>query len=380
MKRVNQHKLDQQLKEELHRTQQAIPAVVQQRIDDTLSKLLEDTHEHAPVQSIPLPLPIAAPTSTRSTRRANKIWLWAAPAAAIVLGAAIISTAYYSPVIDSPVTKGALKQIPGIQVPETKSLFKMSNDLGLQIAAEQKVVQQLEDNTITQGPIRIRVKEVLYDGHRLSIGTQFQTDNSMSRETLMELEEELTINGKTPNIGNSTEIQKIDAHTYAIIINYYPLPNLASTFDVQIGFFHPAHLDSQWFFQFSVNRNDDGKRTYPLAHTASYQDMKLTAKELSLTTYSSELRLDFSYKYKLGMKYSPPLRFQMEDDQGNVLQERFTSGGSTLKNGINTSNKVIGFDPVSFDTKYLVIKPYLWNTKGPHTFIKELEFTIPLKK
>ncbi|WP_028593061.1 DUF4179 domain-containing protein [Paenibacillus assamensis] len=380
MKRVNQDKLDQQLKEELHRTQQAIPAVVQQRIDDTLSKLLEDTHEHAPAQSIPLPLPIAAPTSTRSTRRANKIWLWTAPAAAILLGAAIISTAYYSPVIDSPVTKGALKQIPGILVSETKSLFKMSNDLGLQIAAEQKVVEQLEDNTVIYDSIRMQVKEILYDGNRLSIGATLQYDEPVTREMLDEIQEELLINGEFTHPGHSKEFKKIDEYTYAIILNYR-LPDLANIFEAQIVFMHPAYPDHRWSFTFPVTSTND-KQVYPLSFSAVQQGMEFKARELIVTPYSSAL--EFIYKQDVKNTETLSLRIQIEDEQGQVLH--WVGGGGSIdrtKNGVKEKRIRYAFNPIAKNsTKHLVIKPYIQpvinKRESKKQFIKEFEFTIPL--
>lgn len=146
---MNRFNLDRELKH-MKNTDISVPPLVRTRLDDTYAAILDQT---------------AAPTATQQRSRLRRYL--SVPAACAVLGIALFSSGFVSPIMAS-----SIKSVPLIG-----SLFSaIESDIGLRHAGEAGLASQV-NNQISYNDVTFKVQESVFDGSRAAFVVQVTAPN-----------------------------------------------------------------------------------------------------------------------------------------------------------------------------------------------------------
>lgn len=115
-------------------------------------------------------------------------------------------------------------------IPVLNSVFEFVGDRGLEIASQKGLSEKIE-KTVTDKNISLTMKDIFFDGTRLSISYIQESPNKW--EDLGELE--LKVNGKEINFGDGRTGEFLSDNQYAGVINIEPTEELPDSFDLSIG-------------------------------------------------------------------------------------------------------------------------------------------------
>lgn len=304
-----------------------LPSVVRQRIDQTLASLPEHHRR-------------------RKMKVSSAFGLSAAVLCAIMVGSGFVF----------PQAAAALRQLPGIV-----SVFKFAGDYGLKAADEKGLVTAVEQSITDQG-ITVQIKEVMYDGSRISIGYIQQSDDP-TQEMTRGLD--FQINGKRYKPALSGTGSPVDEHTYAGVIDLMPAEDLPNHFKLQMDISQIGSTKGRWSFSIPVTKMASTNKVVLPMITKSYGDITLTVKKVLFTPGSTELDVEVKQPADAGRF----IQYDLFDDKGTQLQRRSGSGrGQTDGKNIhiNLLTALRARQPIA---KTITIRPFV-----------DLPFQGPLKE
>jgi hypothetical protein len=330
-----------------------LPEVVRKRLDDTLASLPE-----------------------RSVKKWSVV-LKGAVAASVLVGGTVLSA------WTSPVVAETLKKIPWIG-----SVFETAGDISLKTAHEKGLSTQV-NKKIKIGKDEMEVKEVLYDGVRLSVGFvyHFHDHVDMSRIPQFGYPQ---VNGKNILSGFALEGDPVDAKTFEGILD---LPDFDIVRRIGTKGKLPDRLDHFTLSLFFREKRDAHfrKLDIPVQLTTgvvkkmkagvskSSGDLSITVKEVQFSPISTILTLDSNW-FQVKKTFSagrilpapPHPNFLLVDDRGIVIQNLGLWGGPTEFKAT--------FAPMKKIPDYVTLIPFdrLGNmTNGPSPYIGEKAETLP---
>ncbi|MFC7439953.1 DUF4179 domain-containing protein [Laceyella putida] len=327
------NKLDQVMGELVRQERQgAIPDAVQKRIDETLAALPEK----------------------RVLKR--KRWALHGTVAATVLMGLAIGSGFVSPTMAEALSK----------LPLIGSVFEDFGDTGLKQSSQQGLTATV-GKKVQVGKDSVEVKEILYDGERLTVGFVWK-----AHQKIKELPDfGYKVNGREYGGGFALKGGMKDDHTFNGILDIDVHQTLSDSFTLnflvhdkpQVGKRQKvlAQLD------IPVKKANSKVDKHSLNHIEKLGDTTLKVKEISLGPSSTELVVERTHKHLPDdFLEQPRVDYTLIDSRGIVLQ-RLDRRGS--------GNRGVLFDrwtfapvkqnPTHFEIVYKEMKPDLYGKPSP---------------
>ncbi|MDF2571396.1 MAG: hypothetical protein K0R55_3000 [Sporomusa sp.] len=319
---MNPVNLDTELAGILRDRPTELPDTVRTRIDSTLDNL------------------------PKRQKRKVRPFLWGTTAAALVAGCTL-GSAFVSP--DMAV---ALRQVPGVE-----SVFRMAGDYGLKTADEKGMVTRVNQSVTVMG-ITITVTEVMYDGARLSIGYLLKSAGGIE-----ELEDyEFQINGESRHFPGSGSGSRVDAHTYAGVINVTPETEIPDKFDLTMTVYLVGTTHGKWEFNLPVRKIASSNKVVMPMMTRTSGDLTVTVQKVVFTPSSTELTV----QTKMPKKAQGFINYDIIDDKGVVLERRGGSGAGHTEGDYEIMDFKQLFGPAKQIPKSITVRPVLeGHSSGP---------------
>ncbi|MEK5489526.1 DUF4179 domain-containing protein [Paenibacillus sp. FSL R7-0297] len=266
----------------------------------------------------------------------------------------------------SPTLAASIKQIPGME-----SIFRLAGDLGLRNADQQGLaaVPELSD---THDGLTLTVPEVLYDGIRVSLGIERQTDVLEFRQgdvSDLMTDIKLSVNGEDINTygplgssggGSFGPYILLGKDADSRIIQFTDLQNqggraFPDDFELTLT------VDVQGIQEPFVIKLPVQKKTYhsiiaePLNRQSSGMIFTLDTVELTPITTRITTRLERPAGQPVNHKDF--LGYDLVDDQGHVLREINGSTGWNATGG-NVLIAAALFEPLQNKTDHITVKPF----------------------
>jgi hypothetical protein len=254
-------------------------------------------------------------------------------AAAIVCGVTL-GSAYYS-----PTAANALSNIPFIG-----SIFEMVGDSGLKDVHELGLATEVNQTVSNQG-ISFTVKDVIYDGSRLSIGYLQESKHGIEEITGGI---ELYVDGEPLNAGGGMAGQHIDENQYAGTYSVVPNKALPKSFDLEMKIYQVGEQRGEWFFEFPVTKVDGVKTLMPM-ETAEHNNTSVTVKQAILSPSGTKLLIETKNEQMLDRDFP---YFQLSTDKGEVLKSLSFSGGGDK----NIMNYEALYEPLNTPAEFLELQ------------------------
>ncbi|AWB43725.1 Tat pathway signal protein [Paenibacillus sp. CAA11] len=314
-----------------------------------------------------------------------------AAAAVAIMGGGVIGSGFVSPAMAD-----TLKHLPVVG-----SVFDKLPDKSLNEAVK-KGLTTAPDLTITHDGVTLKVKEVLFDGSRLSVALERQGVEGIGLVSGEQNPKEkgylglpdLKVNGETKRLfGAFGEVPNFDnVVMFDAVKDVASLPDsFELTFETKV-----SGVAEPFTFKIPVKKLAVQKALKPEA-SISGSGYSYTVKELTLSPASTRLVIDGEGVVPASAeqtgKYAPSqLRYEIVDDQGNVLQSSLQ--GVKIAGTDTKHHDELVFSAVKEGAKSITIKPYtetmvkdagfnkelgLPKEDGKKTYLKDLELTVPLQ-
>ncbi|MED4533969.1 DUF4179 domain-containing protein [Metabacillus fastidiosus] len=284
-------------------------------------------------------------------------------------------------------------------VPIVGSIFSLVGDDGLKLADQEEIVQKI-NKTAEDQEVKFTIKEVLYDGTRLSIGYSVQSD---TKEVAPIDTPKIYINEKEfydysyAEYGNDQK----DKHYYEGLIEFHiyePIPDRFSMkVSVQgIGIVRNPEakrvkdrmknlINGNWNVTFNVEKAGKSYE-YMSSSSAKSEDEKLTVSKITFAPSATKFILE--HKYKKQENQSPfdnRLDFQLFNDDGQeikILTQASTSGSD--QNDHHIKEIPVYFSPLKEIPDYVILKPYIMHDgkfpfKEQKYLLKNLKNQLPFE-
>ena len=294
-----------------------IPQVVSDRIGKTLASL-----EDKEITKKKVKFRFAVPKKLKQ----------AGIAAAIALIGLTVS-AVVSPSVANAVT----------DMPVIGSVFKLFGDMGLKLASD-RGVSSFVAQTKRDKNIRFTIKDILYDGSRLSIGYTMEGDSigELGRPDLL-------IDGKEFNCSTSGQGSLVAKNCYAGILNINPTSELPKSFKLSVYVNKIGTVEGKWEFKNievkSTANKLNAKVITPMI-TKPLGDGSITIDKIYIS--DSTIKVYITRCNIPGNKYT----YQLSDNYGKVLVSMGWSGGGYD----NIENMECTFIPSKNKPEYLVLR------------------------
>lgn len=369
-----------------------VPDMIRRRQDEVYASLAE-----LPMQ-----------TETDQKRRSKKVRrIVGAVAAAAFIG--VISSAYLSPAMAE-----SLKSIPVIG-----SIFKLTDDLGLQTAEERGLVA-MTDAKVTHEGVTLSIPEVSFDGIRLSMAVKREgegfdrgildkdfvndgefTDAIYPRGAINSVS--ILINGKPLYdsqgrrlgvIGKPTSDPNVVLYE---LLHYSYLSNEGITMPDQFQFTAEIALEGiaePFIMEIPVRKNNE-HIVIPSGETREWGSFRLTLEQVKFTPITTAIRMNAEQTDPSLNLNSDTILYEVWDDQGRVLG---LVGGMGIfeDNSLKLQRDELLFDRFVETPEHITLKAFLPEFKDPSaksgpykidkngnivkTYLKDLEITIPVDK
>ncbi|MFB5674956.1 DUF4179 domain-containing protein [Paenibacillus terreus] len=330
--------------------------------------------------------------------------------AAAVLGVTVIGSGFASPVMAD-----ALKKVPLVG-----SIFTGLKGEQLQAIIDQGMVTA-PDLSISHDGITLKVKEVLYDGTRLSVAIEREGVNNLDMVSPYPSEGALTATGEPVPVIPEEEKEKgylgfpvasVDGKELKMSgtsFGDYPSQDNTVLYEITKGLDLPdqftltlktevTRVAEPFVFKIPIKINPSNVDLKPEA-TKSYEDFNYTVKQVELTPISTRLVIDSKGKVpkteeQTGEYSATMMYYDIVDENGNAVDQRMLPFFNREPDTEYHVDEL--YAPFAQTPKSITIKPYTYTvktsdwsivggvdekTKHPtkKNYYKDLEITIPVK-
>lgn len=241
-------------------------------------------------------------------------------------------------------------------IPVLNSVFEFVGDRGLEIASQKGLSEKIE-KTVTDKNISLTMKDIFFDGTRLSISYIQEFPNKWGDLGEMELK----VNGKEINFGDGRTGEFLADNQYAGVINIEPTEELPDSFDLSIGLNNIGKVKGNWDFEIPVTKSKEEVKTIQSNQTMNYKDTKMTVKTVKIGPAGIKLSVDLtsSAGENPEMIDDSHLQFNLLNDKGESLTQSDGSGSGNDKGGQLVMNMEYRFSPLEENSEFLTISPFL---------------------
>ncbi|SMQ80870.1 protein of unknown function [Bacillus sp. OV166] len=273
-------------------------------------------------------------------RKKKKRKVFYSLSAAILAFGLFLGSAFVSPTMARVVS----------QIPLIGSVFSFAGDEGLQTASMKGLSTDINQTVKNKG-ITLIMKEVYYDGTRLSLG--------FTQESFLPLGEverpDIEINGKDINFSSGSSGNFISLQKYAGTINITPTEDLPESFMMKLSFSSVGLVKGKWEFEFPVKLASDVTIVRPM-ETKIIEGEEVILKTVSSGPAGTALSID---TIKLSNQKDLHLNFNVIDDTGEALTTLSGSGGGNSVNGKEKMEYKFLYTPLKKGVKNVLIIPYV---------------------
>ncbi|WP_147532950.1 DUF4179 domain-containing protein [Bacillus marasmi] len=240
-------------------------------------------------------------------------------------------------------------------VPLLDSVFEFVGDRGLETASQKGLSNKI-NQTVTDKDITLTIKDIFYDGTRLSISYIQEFPDQL--DDLGELE--LKVDGKEINFADSRTGELVSDHQYAGIVNIKPTEELPDSFELSIKLKEIGGVKGAWSYNIPVKKSKGDVKTIHINNTSVYKDTTITVKTVKVGPAGIKLSVDLSSaKGDKELIMKNLLKFNLIDDQGVGLTHLDETGSGGEVGGKIVMNMDYTFAPLESDTEFLTISPFL---------------------
>lgn len=268
----------------------------------------------------------------------KRIVIYSSSAAVLALGL-LTGSAFVSPAMAKVVS----------QIPVIGSIFSFAGDEGLQTASKQGLASPV-NQTVKDNGITLSIKDVFYDGTRLSLG--------YSHESLVSLGEveqpDIQVNGKAINFSSSSSGKFISPQHYAGILDINPTEELPEEFIMKVTFSKVGLITGKWEFEFPVKQSNDVVIIRPM-ETKIFGNEEVKLKSLKVGPVGTDLSIDV---LKPQDKQDLNFHFNVIDEKGNALTQLSGGGQGNIVNGNDLSHLEFQYPPLKEGMKNVTVIPY----------------------
>ncbi|WP_301108588.1 DUF4179 domain-containing protein [Sporosarcina sp.] len=284
----------------------------------------------------------AAKTKNKKPRR--KIWPSATAAsfaACMLLGSAFVS----------PTMARVLSSVPVLD-----SVFEFAGDKGLVIASQKGLSNEVEQTVTDQG-ISLTIKDVYYDGTRLSIS--YIQESPHPKDHLGEFQ--LKADGQVINFSDSRTGKLLTETQFAGVMNIAPVEELPDSFELSMSLKEVGDVAGSWDFEVPVTLSDEDVKTIEVNKKLVYQDMKMTVKEMKIGEAGIKLSVSVTSPDEIdpNMVGDDMLNLNLLNDQGFALTQLDVYGSGSIVNGQHVMNMEYRYEPLEYASETLTVSPYL---------------------
>jgi hypothetical protein len=289
---------------------------------------------------------IITDTLNKNTTKVNvpkrKRWMYLSTAAVVSFGL-LIGYSFTSPTIANAMAK----------VPIIGSIFNDFGDEGLKYAYMKEYSQDMNMSYEDNG-INLTIKEVFYDGTRLTI--------SYSNKAIVAIgsieKPMIHINGKPINFSSSNSGIYQSPGEYEGILDILPTEELPENFEMKLSFDRVGLIPGKWNYTIPVQQLNNVKVINPHI-TTEIEDSDVTINNIKMGPVGTGLTVDIQNSEN--EKPIDWLYFNIIDEKGNVLQNLSGSGfgGDTMSGIQHTTFKYL-YTPLQEEAKEITIVPYTY--------------------
>jgi len=241
----------------------------------------------------------------RSGRKASIRPVWITLGAAVLCLALIVGT-----VAVSPAVQAAMRKIPFFGL-----IIASLGDLGEKNAAGH--AQPLEFTAEDKG-VRITIREVLYDGTRITIG--YETNLSLSDFQDQIMLHEILIDGQEDMLGlisNAAEMNKTEDGTRNTM-TLFPSTEFPDQFELDYHISKIGQIEGSWAFKIPVSLTTTDVRIFEPNVEQQFDDLWFTVKKIMFAPTATRLDIEIRQPREYVPRFVS-LDFDVYDDQGTQL-------------------------------------------------------------
>jgi len=329
---MSENKFDQKMKENLKKNETEIPKKVQMRIDETLNSLPE----------------------RKKTRFIKK-------GVASVVAAVASATFVFGVGYHNEAMADVLKKVPFID-----SVFKLSNETTLKEVKNKNMATNVEKSA-TDKEMTVQIKEVIYDGSRISIGYVIHSEKGLDGNNNPFID--YRVDGKKlSNYGAGGSVFRYDANTFMGVMHLDTAKKLPERFELEMHFTKIGRKEGNWKLSFPVRENNSENKTILVNKTKISGERKVTVEKMTLAPTSTEVIMELEQPSDKEMELS----FELKNDKGEKLDIMALSG---LGDG---RYKVI-YEPLDKETSYFTLTPKSRNDADTDKMLKKLGMKIEFR-
>ncbi|WP_153732623.1 DUF4179 domain-containing protein [Sporosarcina obsidiansis] len=241
-------------------------------------------------------------------------------------------------------------------VPVLDSVFEFAGDRGLVIASLRGLSEEIEQ-TVTDKGISLTIKDVYYDGTRLSVS--YIQESPHPKDHLGEFQ--LKVDGKEINFSDSRTGKLLSDTQYAGILNIDPVENLPDSFDLHMALNEIGDVAGSWDFEIPVTLSDEDVQTIQVNKKLVYQDTEMTVKDVKIGLAGIKLSVSITSPEAIDptMVGDHILHFNLLNDTGEALTHLDSHGSGIVENGQNVMNMEYRYAPLEDASETLTVSPYL---------------------
>lgn len=264
-------------------------------------------------------------------------------------------------------------------VPIIGPIYAQFDDIASETIAKNQLATPIEKRVNNKG-LTMRVKEAAYDGGRIIITVEYESDEPISLDEEIVGVSSITINGQEVKVATGTVGQQsINAKT---IIEHreFTLAHYNEFGDHINVAVHGTDLfgkKGRWNVSFPLTKIDSNIQEFTSHIQAQTKDNKyaLTVNKVVFSPLSTRIDLALDYSKEMDENDTwPSFEYIVTYDKGKEYKDHKIQVGQV---GINGHHNVLILPPMDPVPKYLTIEP-VDNTST--TSVEDLKVTIPIKE
>ncbi|NDI34446.1 DUF4179 domain-containing protein [Chengkuizengella sediminis] len=326
---MKNNNVDLEIKQILKKNETEIPAIVQSRIDQTLTKL---------------------PGKKKRNNFLKRFLITSSVTAATFALLIAIS-------VSTPSITNALKQIPVI-----KYVFNIFENDGLKRAEEMGLISNINES-VTDENITVSIIEVFNDGIDISVGYAIHSSKKFNSPHIFP-DIEIKMDGKTASPVSFTSTGGlIDDYTYVNVLTINTAQPPSEQFQLNLTFEKIGETKGDWEFSFPVTKEMSETKTILPMITKTYGDTTIIIEEVNFTLTATKIKAQILQPKELYETYD---EFEVIDDQGQSL--RTQSSGVSFGNAENLVRWEAEYEAVQEVPSFITVR-----------FKEGLEIIIPVE-
>lgn len=288
-------------------------------------------------------------------------------AATVITFTVIILSGFISPAMAS-----VLKEIRFVGSIFQNDVSSYTKDTGLNTASEQGMTAQIGQRASDNG-ITLEIKELIYDGDRLSIGYLQHTENhfSVSESPIDDIE--FKVDGKPYNdsiSGNGP--QRIDSRNGIGLIHLEPLrQKLPDEFELIIEVGTVGGIKGNWNFSIPVKKTVTGIRTVTPMMSTSNGETSMLLRQISFKP--GVMNMEYEFRRPTSKAGDPMYDILAITNTGEVLKQFGGKGNGYVEGDTHIQYWNGHFDEPNVMPKSITLLPYLAGE------IPEYGIRVPMK-